>query len=246
MLNLSSRKVLTPQCVLWLAAQMKVFKSLSLVMEFFFTTNLVFTMCYLIPPNHIFTSLHFILFHPILFQPIPFYLLLFHLNPSFPIHFYSSSSHLFSLIQSHFFAYTSLFPYHINPLSSFLHPFHPILSHLIICHAVAMYTIPSYFVPSPFSPPILSHPILYSPLCSISSHLFSSSLPCSLPSHFSHTHPFYLTQSCYFCSHPVSSHPIILHFLLPIHFFPSYLLFSRPIFFPKSVPDPVSLHSHSY
>ena len=176
MLNLSSGKVLTPQCVLWLAAQMKVFKSLSRVMEFFFNTNLVFTICYLIPPNHIFTSLHFILFHPILFQPIPFYLLLFHLNPSFPIHFYSSSSHLFSLIQSHVFAYTSLFPYHINPLSSFLHPFHPILSHLIICHAVAMHTIPSYFVPSPFSPPIPSHPILYSPLYSISSHLFSSSL----------------------------------------------------------------------
>ena len=211
MLNLSSRKVLTPQCVLWLAAQMKVFKSLSLVMEFFFTTNLVFTMYYLIPPNHIFTSLHFILFHPILFQPIPFYLLLFHLNPSFPIHFYSSSSHLFSLIQSHFFAYTSLFPYHINPLSSFLHPFHPILSHLIICHAVAMYTIPSYFVPSPFFPPIPSYilPCVRSPL------IFSHPVSYSLPSHFSHTHPFYLTQSCYFCSHPVSSHPIILHSCCP-------------------------------
>lgn len=192
MLNLSSGKVLTSQCVLWLAAQMKVFKSLSLVMEFFFSTNLVFTMCYLIPPNHIFTSLHFILFHLILFQPIPFYLLLFHLNPSFPIHFYSSSSHLFSLIQSHFFAYTSLFPYHINPLSSFLHPFHPILSHLIICHPVSMHTIPSYLVPSPFSPPIPSQPIsslvfdlflsfliqshvVSHPISAISTHFISSS-----------------------------------------------------------------------
>ena len=243
MLNLSSRKVLTPQCVLWLAAQMKVFKSLSLVMEFFFTTNLVFTMCYLIPPNHIFTSLHFILFHPILFQPIPFYLLLFHLNPSFPIHFYSSSSHLFSLIQSHFFAYTSLFPYHINPLflsPSF--PSHPISFNHLPCSRYAYHPvlfcsisflstdpIPSYILPCIRSPLIFSHPVSY-----------------SLPSHFSHTHPFYLTQSCYFCSHPVSSHPIILHFLLPIHFFLSYLLFSRPIFFPKSIPDPVSLHSHLY
>ena len=208
MLNLSSGKVLTPQCVLWLAAQMKVFKSLSLVMEFFFTTNLLFTMCYLIPPNHIFTSLHFILFHPILFQPIPFYLLLLHLNPSFPIHFYSSSSHLFSLIQSHFFAYTSLFPYHINPLSSFLHPFHPILSHLIICHAVAMYTIPSYFVPSPFSPPIPSHPIP------------SYILPCvRSPLIFSH-------PVSHVVSHPISAIPT--HFISPSHVI-SVLIQCHPI-----------------
>lgn len=193
MLNLSSGKVLTSQCVLWLAAQMKVFKSLSLVMEFFFSTNLVFTMCYLIPPNHIFTSLHFILFHLILFQPIPFHLLLFHLNPSFPFHFYSSSSHLFSLIQSHFFAYTSLFPYHINPLSSFLHPFHPILSHLIICHPVSMHTIPSYLVPSPFSPPIPSQPI-----SSLVFDLFSS----------------FLIQS-HVVSHPISA--ISTHFISSSH-----------------------------
>ena len=145
MLNLSSGKVLTPQCVLWLAAQMKVFKSLSLVMEFFFTTNLVFTMCYLIPPNHIFTSLHFILFHPILFQPIPFYLLLFHLNPSFPIHFYSSSSHLFSLIQSQpypptlshpvmlfLFSSSVILSYHIAFLVA--HPFFPELSTVFKVH----------------------------------------------------------------------------------------------------------------
>lgn len=204
MLNLSSGKVLTPQCVLWLAVQMKVFKSLSLVMEFFFNTNLVFTMCYLIPPNHIFTSLQFILFHPILFQPIPFYLLLFHLNPSFPFHFYSSSSHLFSLIQSHFFAYTSLFPYHINPLSSFLHPFHPILSHLIICHAVAMHTIPSYFVPSPFYPPTPSHPIF-----SLVFDLLSS----------------FLIQS-HIVSHPISAIPT--HFISPSHVI-SVLIQCHPI-----------------
>lgn len=242
MLNLSSRKVLTPQCVLWLAAQMKVFKSLSLVMEFFFNTNLVFTMCYLIPPNHIFTSLHFILFHPILFQPIPFYLLLFHLNPSFPIHFYSSSSHFFSHSISFFCLYISLsISYQSSLILSPSFSSHPISFNHLPCSRYAYH--PVLFCSISF---LFTHPILYSPLCSISSHLFSSSLPCSLPSHFSHTHPFYLTQSCYFCSHPVSSHPIILHFLLPIHFFPSYLLFSRPIFFPKSVPDPVSLHSHSY
>lgn len=236
MLNLSSGKVLTPQCVLWLAAQMKVFQSLSLVMEFFFNTNLVFTMCYLIPPNHIFTSLHFILFHPILFQPIPFYLLLFHLNPSFPIHFYSSSSHLFSLIQSHFFAYTSLFPYHINPLSSFLHPFHPILSHLIICHAVSM--------PSPFSPPIPSHPIfslVFDLLSSflIQSHVVSHPISAILTHFISPSHVISVLIQC----HPILSYCISC---CPSIFFLSYLLFSRPIFFPKSIPDPVSLHSHLY
>ena len=228
MLNLSSGKVLTPQCVLWLAAQMKVFKSLSLVMEFFFTTNLVFTMYYLIPPNHIFTSLHFILFHPILFQPIPFYLLLFHLNPSFPIHFYSSSSHLFSLIQSHFFAYTSLFPYHINPLSSFLHPFHPILSHLIICHAVAMHTIPSYFVPSPFSPPIPSYilpcvrfPLIFShPVSHVVSHPISA-----IPTHFiSPSHVISVLIQC----HPILSYCISC---CPSIFSRAIYCFQDPYFF---------------
>ena len=243
MLNLSSGKVLTPQCVLWLAAQMKVFQSLSLVMEFFFNTNLVFTMCYLIPPNHIFTSLHFILFHPILFQPIPFYLLLFHLNPCFPIHFYSSSSHFFSHSISFFCLYISLsisyqsslilspsFPSHpisFNHLPCSLYAYHPVLFCSI--SFLSTHPIPSYILPCIRSPLIFSHPV-----------------SCSLPSHSSHTHPLYLTQSCYFCSHPVSSHPIVLHFLLPIHFFLSYLLFSRPIFFPKSIPDPVSLHSHLY
>ena len=129
MLNLSSGKVLTPQCVLWLAAQMKVFQSLSLVMEFFFNTNLVFTMCYLIPSNHIFTSLHFILFHPILFQPIPFYLLLFHLNPCFPIHFYSSSSHFFLSFNLIFL------PIHLS--------FH-IIS--ILSHPFSILSIPSYLI----------------------------------------------------------------------------------------------------
>ena len=241
MLNLSSRKVLTPQCVLWLAAQMKVFKSLSLVVEFFFNTNLVFTMCYLISPNHIFTSLHFILFHPILFQPIPFYLLLLtHPFPfiSIPPHliFFSHSISFFCLYISLSISYQSSlilspsFPSHpisFNHLPCSRYAYHPVL----FCSISFLSTdpIPSYILPCIRSPLIFSHPVSY-----------------SLPSHFSHTHPFYLTQSCYFCSHPVSSHPIILHFLLPIHFFPSYLLFSRPIFFPKSVPDPVSLHSHSY
>lgn len=146
----------------------------------------------------------------------------------------------FSLIQSHFFAYTSLFPYHINPLSSFLHPFHPILSHLIICHAVAMYTIPSYFVPSPFSPPIPSHPIFSLVFDFLSSFLIQShevSHPISaIPTHFiSPSHVISVLIQC---------HPILSY--LPIHFFLSYLLFSRPIFFPKSIPDPVSLHSHLY
>lgn len=203
MLNLSSGKVLTPQCVLWLAAQMKVFKSLSLVVEFFFNTNLVFTMCYLISPNHIFTSLHFILFHPILFQPIPFYLLLFHLNPSFPIHFYSSSSHFFLSFNLIFLPIHLSF-HIISILSSFLHPFHPILSHLIICHAVATHTIPSYFVPSPFSPPIPSHPIF-----SLVFDLLSS----------------FLIQS-HIVSHPISAIPT--HFISPSHVI-SVLIQCHPI-----------------
>lgn len=125
MLNLSSGKVLTPQCVLWLAAQMKVFKSLSLVMEFFFTTNLVFTMCYLISPNHIFTSLHFILFHPILFQPIPFYLLLLtHPFPfiSIPPHliFFSHSISFFCLYISLSISYQSSHPFSILSIPSYL------------------------------------------------------------------------------------------------------------------------------
>lgn len=203
MLNLSSGKVLTPQCVLWLAAQMKVFQSFSLVMEFFFNTNLVFTMCYLIPPNHIFTSLNLSSFIPFCFNQshsIYFYFILTHAFP-----FISIPPHLiFSLIQSHFFAYTSLFPYHINPLSSFLHPFHPILSHLIICHAVAMYTIPSYFVPSPFSPPIPSHPIF-----SLVFDLLSS----------------FLIQS-HVVSHPISAIPT--HFISPSHVI-SVLIQCHPI-----------------
>lgn len=172
MLNLSSGKVLTPQCVLWLAAQMKVFQSLSLVMEFFFNTNLVFTMCYLIPPNHIFTSLHFILFHPILFQPIPFYLLLFHLNPCFPIHFYSSSSHFFSHSISFFCLYISLsISYQSSLILSPSFPSHPISFNHLPCSLYAYH--PVLFCSISF---LSTHPILYSPLCSISSHLFSSSL----------------------------------------------------------------------
>ena len=243
MLNLSSGKVLTPQCVLWLAAQMKVFKSLSLVMEFLFNTNLVFTMCYLIPPNHIFTSLNLSSFIPFCFNQshsIYFYFILTHAFPfiSIPPHliFFSHSISFFCLYISLSISYQSSlilspsFPSHpisFNHLPCSLYAYHPVL----FCSISFLSTlpIPSYILPCIRSPLIFSHPV-----------------SCSLPSHFSHTHPLYLTQSCYFCSHPVSSHPIILHFLLPIHFFLSYLLFSRPIFFPKSIPDPVSLHSHLY
>ena len=198
-------------------------------------------MCYLISPNHIFTSLHFILFHPILFQPIPFYLLLLtHPFPfiSIPPHliFFSHSISFFCLYISLSISYQSSlilspsFPSHpisFNHLPSSLYAYHPVLFSSI--SFLSTHPISTYILPCIRYLLIFSHPV-----------------SCSLPFHFSHIHPFYLIQSCYFCSHPVSSYPIILHFLLPIHFFLSYLLFSRPIFFPKSIPDPVSLHSHLY
>lgn len=204
MLNLSSGKVLTPQCVLWLAAQMKVFKSLSLVVEFFFNTNLVFTMCYLIPPNHIFTSLHFILFHPILFQPIPFYLLLLtHPFPfiSIPPHliFFSHSISFFCLYISLSISYQSSLilspsfsshPISFNHLPCSRYVYHPVLFCSI--SFLSTHPIPSYILPCVQSPLIFSHPVSY----------------------------------IYIVSHPISAMPT--HFILPSHVI-SVLIQCHPI-----------------
>ena len=104
-------------------------------------------------------------------------------------------------------------------------PSHPISFNHLPCSRYAYHPVLFCSISFLSTHPISSHPIFSLVFDLLSSFLIQShvvSHPISaIPTHFiSLSHVISVLIQC----HPVSSHPIILHFLLPIYFFLSYLL----------------------